>query len=255
MVLAVDIGNSNIVVGGFEKDQVLFIERLSTNRNSTALEYAVLIKTILELNHQDQSTFDGAIISSVVPSVTHTVRDAVKRITGQNVLIVGPGIRTGLKIMLDNPAQLGSDRVADAVAAIHDYPCPLIIIDMGTATTISVIDENKNFRGGLIIPGLRVSLDSLTSRTSQLPHISLDPPKHVIGTNTVDCMRSGIIYSTASSLDGIIERIEADLNTTCTVVSTGGLAKTIVPYCKRKIILDDQLLLRGLMYIYEKNHG
>ncbi len=253
MILAVDIGNSNIVLGCFENEKILFIERLSTNQSSTALEYTVLIKNILELNDLSNQEFDGAIISSVVPSVTHTIRDAVVRLTGKHVMIVGPGIRTGLKIMLDNPAQLGSDRVADAVAAIHDYPVPLIIVDMGTATTISVIDHDRNFLGGMIIPGLRVSLESLTSRTSQLPKISLDPPKKVIGSNTIDCMRSGIIYSTASSIDGMIERIEDELGEKCTVISTGGLAKTIIPYCRRDIIIDDLLLLKGLMIIYNKN--
>ena len=254
MVLAVDIGNSNIVLGCFEKDEILFIERLSTNHGYTSLEYTIMIKNILELNGMMGHSFDGAIISSVVPNVTHTMQDAMTRITGKQVMVLGPGVRTGLKILLDNPAQLGSDRVADAVAAAHEYPCPLIIIDMGTATTISVLDGEKNFRGGVIIPGLRVSLDSLTSRTSQLPDISLDPPKRVIGTNTVDCMRSGIIYSTASSIDGIIERMEEELGESCTVISTGGLARVIVPYCKREIILDDRLLLKGLMLIYNKNH-
>lgn len=253
MILAVDIGNSNIVLGCFDQEQILFIERLSTNRHATALEYTILIKNILELNNLSNQTFDGAIISSVVPSVTHTLQHAVTRLTGKDVLVVGPGIRTGLKIMLDNPAQLGSDRVADAVAAVHHYPCPLIIVDMGTATTVSAIDRDKNFRGGMIMPGLRVSLESLTSRTSQLPTISLDPPKKVIGTNTVDCMRSGIIYSNAASIDGIIDRIEEELGEPCTVVSTGGLAKTIIPYCKHHIIIDDLLLLKGLMIIYHKN--
>lgn len=253
MILAVDIGNSNIVLGCFEKEEILFIERLSTNQNSTALEYTVLIKTILDLNQLSDREFDGAIISSVVPGVTYTIRDAVTRLTGKKAMIVGPGMRTGLKILLDNPAQLGSDRVADAVAATHNYPCPLIIIDMGTATTISVIDQNKNFLGGMIIPGLRVSLDSLTSRTSQLPHISLDPPKKVIGTNTVDCMNSGIIYSNASSIDGLIDRIEEELGAPCTVVSTGGLSKSIIPYCRHSIIIDELLLLKGLMIIYNKN--
>lgn len=268
MVLAVDIGNSNIVLGCFEGEQILFIERLSTNQNSTALEYTILIKNILELNNLSHQSFEGGIISSVVPSVTHTVQNAMLRLINQEnstgsgpdtparpVMVVGPGIRTGLKIMLDNPAQLGSDRVADAVAAIHDYPCPLIIVDMGTATTVSTVDRNKNFLGGMIIPGLRVSLDSLTMRTSQLPKISLDPPKHVIGSNTIDCMRSGIIYSTAASIDGMVERIEEELGERCTVISTGGLARVIIPYCKRDIIIDDQLLLKGLMLIYNKNCG
>ena len=253
MILAVDIGNSNIVLGCFENDQILFIERLSTNQNSTELEYTILIKNILELNNLSHRAFEGGIISSVVPSVTHTVQAAMTRLTGKPVMVVGPGIRTGLKIKLDNPAQLGSDRVADAVAAIHEYPCPLIIIDMGTATTISAIDGNKNFLGGMIIPGLRVSLDSLTTRTSQLPKISLDPPKRVIGSNTIDCMRSGIIYSNASSIDGVVEKIEEEIGEQCTVIFTGGLAKVIIPYCKRKIIIDDQLLLKGLMIIYNKN--
>lgn len=229
------------------------LSRLSTNQNSTELEYTILIKNILELNNLSHRAFEGGIISSVVPSVTHTVQAAMTRLTGKPVMVVGPGIRTGLKIKLDNPAQLGSDRVADAVAAIHEYPCPLIIIDMGTATTISAIDGNKNFLGGMIIPGLRVSLDSLTTRTSQLPKISLDPPKRVIGSNTIDCMRSGIIYSNASSIDGVVEKIEEEIGEQCTVISTGGLAKVIIPYCKRKIIIYDQLLLKGLMIIYNKN--
>ena len=253
MILAVDIGNSNIVLGCFENDQILFIERLSTNQNSTELEYTILIKNILELNNLSHCSFEGCIISSVVPSVTHTVQAAMTRLTGKPIMVVGPGIRTGLKIKLDNPAQLGSDRVADAVAAIHEYPCPLIIIDMGTATTISAIDGSKNILGGMIIPGLRVSLDSLTTRTSQLPKISLDPPKRVIGSNTIDCMRSGIIYSNASSIDGVVEKIEEEIGEQCTVISTGGLAKVIIPYCKRKIIIDEQLLLKGLMIIYNKN--
>lgn len=253
MILAVDIGNSNIVLGCFENEKIIFIERLSTNKNSTALEYTILFKNILELNDLSNQKFSGAIISSVVPNLTHTIGDAVKRLTGKPALAVGPGIKTGLKIKLDNPAQLGSDRVADAVAAIHEYPCPLIIVDMGTATTISVIDRDKNFLGGMIIPGLKASLDSLTSRTSQLPNISLDPPKKVIGSNTIDCMRSGIIYSTASSIDGVIERIEEELGEPCTLISTGGMSKAIIPYCRHDIILDDLLLLKGLMIIYSKN--
>ena len=218
MVLAVDIGNSNIVLGCFE-----------------------IIKTVLEPNNIDSRNFEGSIISSVVPSVTHTIKDAVLRLTGKNAMVVGPGMKTGLKIMLDNPAQLGSDRVADAVAAINYYPCPLIIIDMGTATTISVIDRDKNFLGGMIIPGLRVSLDSLTNRTSQLPKISLDPPKKIIGSNTVDCMKSGIIYSNASSIDGVIKRIENELGEKCSVISTGGLAHAIIPFCEHDITIDDRL--------------
>jgi type III pantothenate kinase len=253
MVLAVDIGNSNIVIGCFEGDDIRLLERMSTNRNSTALEYAVLIKTVLELNGLSKHAFDGGIISSVVPSVTNMVKAAIEKLIGKPPMVVGPGLKTGLKINLDNPAQLGCDRVADAVAAINSYPCPLIIIDMGTATTISVVDEHKNFIGGMIMPGLRISAESLSSKTSQLPQISLDPPKRAIGRNTTDCMRSGIILGCASTIDGAIKHIENELGQTCTVVSTGGHASIVTPFCKRQIIVDDKLLLKGMMVIYRKN--
>ena len=253
MILAVDIGNSNIVLGCFDEKEILFEDRLSTDRDSTVLEYAVIIKTSLEMHHLEYEQITGAIISSVVPSVTENVQQAIFRLTGQQAMVVSSGMKTGLNILLDDPKQLGSDRVADAVGAIGEYPCPLIIVDMGTATTISVIDGKKNFMGGMIIPGLQVSLDSLANRTSQLPHISLEAPKKVIGTNTVDCMKSGIIYSTAGSIDGAIERIEEELGETCTVVSTGGHARKIIPYCHHEILIDPHLLLKGLMTIYNKN--
>jgi type III pantothenate kinase len=181
------------------------------------------------------------------------VKAAIEKLTGKPPLVVGPGLKTGLKIMIDNPAQLGSDRVADAVAAVSEYPCPLITIDMGTATTISVIDKNQNFIGGVIMPGLRISAESLSSRTSQLPQISLDPPKKAIGRNTIDCMRSGIVLGCAATIDGIIEKIEQELGYPCTVVSTGGHAGIVIPYCKREIIVDEKLLLKGLMILYRKN--
>ena len=196
MVLAIDIGNSNIVIGCFDKEKILFEEWLSTVQNATALEYTLRINTILELNELESGDISGAIISSVVPSVTQTVKQAISRLTGKEALIVGPGIKTGLKIRLDNPAQLGSDHAANAVGAIRDYPMPAIIIDMGTATTVSVIDRQENYRGGMIYPGMIVSLASMTDQASQLPNISLDAPKKIIGTNTIDCMKSGIIYST-----------------------------------------------------------
>ena len=253
MVLAVDIGNTNIVIGCFGDENIIFEERLSTSHSSTALEYAVVFKTVLELNNITSELIDGCIISSVVPSVTSTVRDALRRLLIKEPMIVGPGIKTGLKILLDNPGQLGSDRVADAVAASRYYKCPSVIIDMGTATTISVINKEKAFCGGLIMPGVRVSLDSLSSRASQLPVISLEPGKRLIGTNTVDCMKSGIVYGAAASIDGVIDRIEEDLGETPTVISTGGLANKIIPFCRREIIVDEKLLLKGLMIIYNKN--
>jgi type III pantothenate kinase len=255
MVLAIDIGNSNIVIGCFDRDSngILFIERLSTNQNSTAIEYTILIKNILELNNFSYKDIDGIIISSVVPSVTYTMKDAMIELTEKPVMVVGHNVEHGLNIKIDNPLKLGSDRIADAVAAIANYSCPLIIVDMGTSTTVSVIDKEKNFLGGMIIPGICISLDALTMCTSQLPKISLDSPKQIIGSNTADSMKSGVIYGTASSIDGIIDRIEHELGQSCTVIATGGLAHAVVPYCKHAITLDEQLLLKGLMIMYLQN--
>ena len=253
MVLAVDIGNSNVVIGCFDKEQILFVDRFATNRNATALEHALLIKTALELGGYAGLSFEGSIISSVVPSVTNAMCAAVEKLTRTVPLLVGPGLKTGLMLKLENPAQLGSDRVADAVAATSTYPPPVIVIDMGTATTISVVDKTGAFVGGMIMPGLRLSTEALSSRASQLPQISLKQPDRAIGRNTVDCMRSGVILGTASILDGAIDRIEEELGYPCTVVSTGGNARLVTPNCKHAIITDDNLLLKGLRILYYKN--
>lgn len=254
MILAVDIGNTNIVLGCADNDEILFRERIATNQTSTALEYALKIRAALEINSLDPKAIDGAIISSVVPSVTGTLKAAIEKLTFAEVMVVGPGIRTGLSIMIDNPAQLGSDLVVDAVAGIHEYPTPLIIIDMGTATTLSVIDGKNNYIGGVIMTGMAVSTEALISRTAQLPKIAFEKPKRVIGSNTIDCLKSGIMYSNASAIDGMVERLEEELGEKCTVVATGGLASVVVPLCRREgIILDDTLLLKGLMIIYNRN--
>ena len=253
MILAVDVGNTNIVIGCCKENKIEFVERLSTDPNATVLEYAISFKNVLELYGIGQEDIDGAIISSVVPSVTLTIKSAIKKIVNVDSMVIGPGLKTGVNITLDNPAQLGSDLVVDAAAGIAEYPLPLIIFDMGTATTVSVIDENKNYLGGMIIPGVNVSLNAMISKTSQLPRISLEPPKRIIGKNTIECMKSGILYSTAASLDGIIDRVESELGKKATVVATGGLAGSIIPHCTKKIILDDELLLKGLIVIYNKN--
>ncbi len=253
MILAIDIGNTNVVVGAFEGEQLLFLDRLATDRQATETEYLVRIRSLLKFHGLQQAPLDGSIICSVVPMVTQSIRPAVESLTGKRALVVGPGLKTGLKINIDNPAALGADRVADAVAAVNEYPCPLITIDMGTATTLGVVDEHRTFIGGMIVPGVMVSLNSLSGGAAQLPHISLDPPKKAIGRNTVDCMRSGIIYHNAAGVDGMIDRIEAELGQKCTVVMTGGLSGVIAPHCKHNIILDDQLLLKGLLILYRKN--
>ena len=253
MILAIDVGNTNIVIGGFSEETILFRERVSTKPTATDLEYATMIKTAMEMNDITPETVTGGILSSVVPSVTNTIKRACQKACQITPLIVGPGIKTGLSILIDNPKQLGSDLVVDAVAGINLYPVPQIIIDMGTATTYSVIDKNRNYLGGLITTGMAISADALISRTSQLPRVSLEVPKKVIGTNTVDSLKSGILYSTAASMEGIITRIEQELGEKCTVIATGGLAGLVTPLAKRDIILDDDLLLKGLMLIYNKN--
>ena len=195
-----------------------------------------MIHTILEMHNFIPEDIDDAIMSSVVPSVTTTVKEAIRKLFGVDVMIAGPGVKTGLNILIDNPAQLGSDQAVDAVAAINQYPVPLIIIDMGTATTVSVVDKNKNYRGGLIMTGMGVAADALIARTAQLPKVNFEAPKNIIGT-----------------LDGIIERIEDELGEKCTAVATGGLSELVVPLCKKKIIADSNLLIKGLAIIYRKN--
>lgn len=254
MILAVDIGNSNTVFGCIEGEEILFRERTSTSLAATELEYASVLMTAFVLNSINKENISGAIISSVVPSVTNTLKAAIKKITGVDTMVVGPGIKTGLSILIDNPAQLGSDLVVGAVAGINEYKAPMIIIDLGTATTMAAIDKNKNYLGGVIMTGMAVSSDALTSRTSQLPKIAFERPKKVIGTNTVDCMKSGIMYSTSGAIDSIIERMEAELGEKCTVIATGGLAPLVIPLCRREIILDEDLLLKGLLVLYNKNN-
>lgn len=253
MILAIDMGNTNIVVGCIKNGQILFVERLCTNLSETELEYAIGIKTVLELYNIKVDEIDGAIISSVVPPLTDIIRAAIRKIIGKESMVVGPGLKTGLNILMDNPKTMGADLIVDSVAGIHEYGAPLIIIDMGTATTVSVIDEDKNYIGGMIIPGLKVSLESLVNRTSQLPRIGLDAPAKTIGKNTIDCMKSGILFGNASMMDGLVDRIREELGCNATVVATGGLAKTVIPLCKHDIIVDDELLLKGLYLIYKKN--
>lgn len=253
MLLAIDMGNTNIVIGCIKDNKIIFVERLSTDQSKTELEYVVGFKTVFELYGIKETDIKGAIISSVVPPLTGIIRKAVEKIIGMKPMVVGPGIKTGLNILMDNPKTVGADLIVDAVAGISEYGAPLVIIDMGTATTISVVDKERNYIGGMIIPGIRVSMDSLVNRTSQLPRISFDAPEKVIGTNTVDCMKSGIINGNAALLDGMLERIEEELGYSVNAVATGGLAGVVVPNCKRAIVTDDSLLLKGLNIIYHKN--
>ncbi len=253
MLLTIDIGNTNITLGGYEGDKLIFISRLSTDIRMTADQYAVQINDIVNLRGCGSQEIEDAIISSVVPIVGGAVARAIEYITGKAPMILGPGVKTGLNIKIDNPAQLGADLAAGAVGALGKYPLPCIIIDMGTATTLSVLDKNGAFLGGAIAAGIRSTLDALSSNTAQLPVINLQAPDSVIGSNTVDSMQSGLILGAAAMLDGMIERIEQELGELASVVATGGLAEMVVKNCRREIAIDNNLLLDGLYKIYKKN--
>lgn len=251
MILAIDVGNTNIVLGVMENEKIVFSGRLSTNINETDEEYAMKIHSFLRLHNLFD--IEGAIISSVVPALVGTLKKAVKLITGVNALVVGPGIKTGLSIEIDDPATLGADLVVGAVAAKEKYPHPTIIFDLGTATTGTVINAKGACIGGMIAAGVKSSINALSTGTAQLPQISITAPTKVIGTNTVDCMKSGAVIGAAVMLDGFVDRFEKELGQKATVVVTGGLGKSIVKNCTHEMIIDENLLLDGLRIIYRKN--
>ncbi|MDO5399786.1 MAG: type III pantothenate kinase [Eubacteriales bacterium] len=253
MLLAIDIGNTNLVIGCMEDERIVFKARIATDRTRTSDQYGVEIKNMIEAYGVKVSDIDDCIISSVVPPVFNSVKTGVIKVIGKQPMVVGPGLKTGLNIHVDVPSQVGSDRIVIAVAALAEYKAPMLLLDMGTATTIEVVEPDNVYMGGVIFPGVKVSLEALTSRAAQLPAISLDRPKNVIGTNTVDCMRSGTMYGTAAMIDGLIERMEEELGHKTTVIATGGMAQFIIPLCKREIILEKELLLKGLNIIYKKN--
>lgn len=253
MIIAVDIGNTNIVIGGIRDKEILFEARLRTEATKTSDEYSIDIKMILELHGVPLNSVEGSIIASVVPQVLNSVKTALLKLTGKNSLVVGPGVKTGLNIKLENPGQAGADLVVGCVAAMREHKAPIIIVDMGTATSMVVLDASGAFIGGCICPGVKLSLDALTQKTALLPGLQLDQPKKTIGRNTVDCMRSGIMYGTASMLDGMIERMEAELGCRTTVIATGGIAKFVIPLCHTPMIYDRDLILKGLAYLYRDN--
>lgn len=253
MILTVDIGNSNIVMGCVEGEQILFEARIRTDATKTSDEYCIDLKMLLEVYGVDPMQVEGAIIASVVPQVLNSVQTALKKLTGKTALVVGPGLKTGLNIKVENPSQTGADLVAGCVAALREHKAPLIVIDMGTATTIVVVDKDGAFIGGSICPGVKISLDALTERTALLPGLQLDQPKKAIGRNTIDCMRSGIMLGNACMLDGLVERMEEELGYPTTVIATGGIAKFVVPMCKREMIYDKDLLVKGLSILYREN--
>jgi len=253
MLLAIDIGNTNITIGGFRGDELCFTARAATDRSLTADQYAVQLKSLIGLKCESESEIDSAIISSVVPPLTTIISGALETLWGIKPLIVGPGVKTGLNILIDDPAQTGADLVAVSVAAKALYPLPNVVCDLGTASTITVLDKDGNMIGGVIYPGIRTSLEALVSNTSLLQLISLEAPSRVIGRSTSECMQSGMIHGAASLLDGMLNRIEAELGMPVTAIATGGLSPAVIPNCKRHFEYSENLILLGLKIISDKN--
>ena len=253
MLLTIDIGNTNITLGIYNGDKLNFVSRIATEREKTADQYAIELRNIFHIYNISKLDIDGSIISSVVPELSTSLKKAMVLLTGKAPMIVGPGIKTGLDIRIDNPSQLGADLAVGAVAALAKYYLPCVLFDHGTATTLSVLGINGEFLGGSISAGVGVSLNALTDRTSMLPKISIETPKKAIGKNTIESMQSGLILGAAAMLDGLTKRMEDEIGAKATLVATGGLAPEIIKNCEREIIFDDNLLLDGLKIIYDKN--
>lgn len=253
MILTIDVGNTNVVLGCVEDGVVVSRSRLATNTSDLPNDYAMKMRQSFAFDSIDYHEFEGAILSSVVPQVNRAIRSAVRKLTGLECIIVGAGIKTGVNVKIDDPGTLAGDLITGTVGALSMYKPPIIIVDMGTATTIVAVDKDGAYIGGAIIPGVNLSFEALSQGTSLLPNISIEAPRKCIATNTVDSMKSGAVFGTAAMIDGMIERMEAELGEKCTVVATGGLASSIIPYCRREIICDDDLLLKGLWILYKKN--
>ena len=254
MVLTFDIGNSNIIFAGVENGRAVFSCSLSTSTPRTADEYAVLLQLMASQRNIDLHAAEGAIIASVVPQQTNLLRQALQFVSGKTALVVGPGVKTGLNIRIDDPSELGGDFVAAAAAALERYPLPCVTIDMGMATAMGVLDRNGNYIGGAIAPGLILSQNALLRNASKLPSVAPEAPARVICKTTEDSVRSGVVFGAAALLDGLIERMESELGESVTAVATGDLANYVLPYCRRKgIINDPELITRGLWLIYKRN--
>ena len=254
MILTIDIGNTAITMGLFTPEgRLQFRGSLKTDKNKTRDQIAIDLLDMFHLYRSDLQGITGAVISSVVPPMTSAMAGAVEQLSGVRPMIVGPGVNTGMNILAEIHNQLGADIVASSVAAIQKYPQPIIVIDMGTATTFSYLSEST-YKGCVIIPGVRIAVEALSGRAAELPHISLEQPPSIFGRSTIDAMRSGVLYGNAAMIDGMIQRMEAEAKPVATVVMTGGNAEMIQPHCKRKILIDENLLLDGLYYLYQKNH-
>lgn len=253
MVLTVDIGNTNITLGLFDGDRPIATARLSTNITGTRDEYAAGLLSVLSLHGVTREQVDGAILSSVVPPLNTVIRDAIGFAFGVDAMVVGPGIKSGINIHCDHPASVGSDLICSCVAVQALYGSPALIVDMGTATKIMVMDKKGTFTGVSIMPGVLMGLRALSDGTAQLPHVSLEGPQTLVAKNTADAMRSGVILGHASLIDGMIDRFCEALGSSVPVFATGGMAPYVVHHCKHTVTVDEQLVIKGLNIIYHKN--
>lgn len=255
MLFAIDIGNSYITMGGFEGEELRFEASLETNARRSAEQYAVDIKQLLCLFGAEEICAEGAVVSSVVPELTEVIKRAFGMLFDAGVTVIGPGVKTGLNIMIDDPTQLGADICAAAVGALAEFEPPLIVCSLGTATAIGVIDQRRILRGVIIAAGLGSTLSSFADDTALLPHISVERPDKVIGKNSKQSMQSGLVYGTAAMIDGLADRIEEEIGAKARIIITGRSAATVAGACKRAVTVREKLLLEGLRSIYIKNKG
>ena len=252
--LAIDVGNAHMTLGVMDDESILMSDSLGTDRRRTKEEYAVLFRNMLLFRGIEPESLEGAIVSSVVPPLRETIPEAIRMITGKRCMIVGPGLKNGLKIRIDDPAQLGSNSVANAVAAVALYPLPALVFDLGIATTVSVVGTGAEYRGGLLMPGVEVGLEAMISQASLLSHVSLSEGPHtLIGTNTNDCISSGVIHGAAAMLDGIADRLREEIGENVHLIMTGRIAPQILPFCREPFVYEKDLRLKGLRIIYKKN--
>lgn len=255
MLLVIDVGNTNIVLGVYEGDKLIQHWRLSTKRNQTVDECGIVMRNLFILNGLDYREVKDIIISSVVPPIMPTLEEMTRQYFGLEALVVGPGIKTGMPILYENPREIGADRVVNAVAGFELYGGPLIIVDLGTAITFCVISAKGEYLGGAITAGIGIATEALFQRTAKLPRIDLVKPKKVIGRNTVDSMRSGLVYGYIGQIDGIVRRIKAELGSEAFVVATGGLAELLAEDSETIKKVDPLLTIEGLRIIYKRNRA